>query len=228
MNIIDALASLTPNAQWAIRGDELEWLDTEQTQPTDLEIQAEIARLTYLDGIKQYQKDRAYPRLEEQLDQIYHEGVDAWKVTIAAVKTAHPKVLPVEADKQTAIDTHVATYTFNTQASDYRTATARIAQYQLSVGRPEVTESQPTGEQVYNEETFEMDDVMADVITQTEIEPLEATVEVTTYDPSDLGAEPTTETVANPLIVTDVAERAEAYTVIDNTPTPVKEHVDNE
>ena len=69
---------------------------------------------------------------------------------------------------------------------------------------------------------------MEDVITQTEIEPLEATVEVTTYDPSDPEAEPTTETVANPLIVTDVAERAEAYTVIDNTPTPVKEHVDNE
>ena len=66
-----------------------------------------------------------------------------------------------------------------------------VAQYQLSVGRSEVTESLPTGEQVYNEETFEMDEVMEDVITQTEIEPLEATVEVTTYDHSDPEAEPT-------------------------------------
>ena len=124
--------------------------------------------------------------------------------------------------------TEAATWLFNTQATDYRTATARIAQYQLSVGRPEVTESLPTGEQVYNEETFEMDTVMADVITQTEIEPLEATVEITVYDEDDPMAEPTTETVANPLIVTDDAERAEAQTVINNTPTPVKEHVDNE
>ena len=223
IDITTALVSLKPNAQWVLRGDEIEWLDTEQTQPTDLEIQAEIARLTYIDGIKQYQKDRAYPRLEDQLDQIYHEGVDAWKVTIAAVKTAHPKVLPVEADKQTAIDTHIATYTFNTQATDYRTATARIAQYQLSVGREEVTESQPTMEQVFNEETFEMDDVMADVITQTAIEPLDATVEVTTQE---MDEDPVTETVANPLIVADDAERAEAQAVIDSTPTPVKTFVE--
>lgn len=133
-----------------------------------------------------------------------------------------------DGDVPTSIQTAADAKLFNTQASDYRTATARVAQYQLSVGRPEVTESLPTGEQVFNEETFEMDDVMADVITQTEIEPLEATVEVTTYDPSDPEAEPTTETVANPLIVADDAERAEAQTVIDNTPTPVKEHVDNE
>ena len=33
----------------------------------------------------------AYPEVEEQLDQIYHEGIDAWKGTIKAVKDAHPK-----------------------------------------------------------------------------------------------------------------------------------------
>jgi len=124
--------------------------------------------------------------------------------------------------------TEAATWLFNTQATDYRTATARIAQYQLSVGRPEVTEMMPTGEQVYNEETMEMEDVLEEVITQTAIEPLEPTVEITVYDEEDPMAEPTTETVPNPLIVADDAERAEAQTVIDNTPEPVKEHVDNE
>ena len=41
----------------------------------------------------QYKYDRAaaYPSLPDQLDQIYHEGVDAWKATIAAVKTQYPK-----------------------------------------------------------------------------------------------------------------------------------------
>ena len=41
----------------------------------------------------QYASDRRnnYPAIEEQLDQIYHEGIDAWQETIQAVKDAHPK-----------------------------------------------------------------------------------------------------------------------------------------
>ena len=33
----------------------------------------------------------AYPSIADQLDQIYHEGIDAWKETIAAVKAEYPK-----------------------------------------------------------------------------------------------------------------------------------------
>jgi rhodanese-related sulfurtransferase len=33
----------------------------------------------------------AYPSIPDQLDQIYHEGIDAWKATIAAVKQEYPK-----------------------------------------------------------------------------------------------------------------------------------------
>lgn len=33
----------------------------------------------------------AYPSIEEQLDKIYHNGVDAWKADIQAIKDAHPK-----------------------------------------------------------------------------------------------------------------------------------------
>ena len=32
-----------------------------------------------------------YPDIRDQLDQIYHEGIDAWKETIKAVKDAHSK-----------------------------------------------------------------------------------------------------------------------------------------
>ena len=162
-------------------------------------------------GIFNIPLDPANRDYQECLDAIILEGADCFEGDIPA-------------DLQAAADEKL----FNTQATDYRTATARVAQYQLSVGRPEVTESLPTGEQVWNEETFEMEDVMADVITQTEIEPLEATVEITVYDEDDPEAEPTVETVANPLIVVDDAERAEAQAVIDATPTPVKEHVDAE
>ena len=33
----------------------------------------------------------AYPSIADQLDQIYHEGLDAWKSTILAVKAEYPK-----------------------------------------------------------------------------------------------------------------------------------------
>ena len=158
-----------------------------------------------------------------------YDGV--WEDHVADVKERFPKTITggtTIGDVPQDILDAAAEKLFNSQADEYRTATARIAQYQLSVGRPEVTEMRPTGEQVFNEETGEMEDVLEEVFVQTAIEPLEPTVEITGYDEEDPMAEPTTETVPNPLIVADDAERAEAQTVIDNTPEPVKEHVDNE
>ena len=32
-----------------------------------------------------------YPSIQDQLDKMYHDGFDAWKETIQAVKDAHPK-----------------------------------------------------------------------------------------------------------------------------------------
>ncbi|NBX50265.1 hypothetical protein EBT25_10060, partial [bacterium] len=41
----------------------------------------------------QYQRDRAakYPSIGDQLDMIYHNGLDAWKTVITAVKEEYPK-----------------------------------------------------------------------------------------------------------------------------------------
>ena len=89
----NALISLRPNAQWVLRGDDLEWMDTNQTQPTEAEITAEVARLQAEYDANEYQRQRAqaYPSIADQLDTIYHEGIDAWKATIAAVKQEYPK-----------------------------------------------------------------------------------------------------------------------------------------
>ena len=119
--------------------------------------------------------------------------------------------------------TEAATWLFNQQLAAYRTATARLAQYIVSDGRAEVTESQPTGEQVWDEDTERMVDVMTDVITVTAVEAVEATVTRMVYDEDDPMAEPTEETIENPLITTDVAERTAAQAVVDATPQPVKD-----
>ena len=122
----------------------------------------------------------------------------------------------IPADLQAAADEKQ----FNQQLAAYRTATARLAQYVLADGREEVREMQPTGEQVFNEETMEMEDVMHEVIVQTAIEPLEPTVTRLVYS-DDMDAEPVEETIENPLITTDVAERTAAQATVDATPAAV-------
>ena len=40
-----------------------------------------------------YKRDRAaeYPTWQDQLDKIYHSGIDAWKADIKAIKDKYPK-----------------------------------------------------------------------------------------------------------------------------------------
>ena len=42
---------------------------------------------------KKYQRDREakYLKWEDQLDKIYHSGIDAWKADIKAIKDKYPK-----------------------------------------------------------------------------------------------------------------------------------------
>ena len=149
--------------------------------------------------------DPANRHYQEVLDAIIAEGAACFDGDIPA-------------DLQAAADEKQ----FNQQLAAYRTATARLAHYIVSDGREEVTEMQPTGEQVFNEETMEMEDVMHEVIVQTAIEPVEPTVTRLVYS-DDMDAEPTEEIIENPLITTDVAERTAAQAVVDATPQPVKD-----
>ena len=139
------------------------------------------------------------------LDAIIAEGADCFDGDI-------PEDLQAAADEKQ----------FNQQLADYRVAVARLAQYIVADGRAEVREMQPTGEQVFNEETMEMEDVMMEVVTVTAIEPVEATVTRMVYS-DDMDAEPTEETIENPLITVDNAERAAAQAVVDATPQAVKD-----
>ena len=44
-------------------------------------------------GVVSYTDARVaeYPPIEDQLDKIYHSGVDAWKLDIKAIKDKYPK-----------------------------------------------------------------------------------------------------------------------------------------
>ena len=169
-----------------------------------------------------------YPSREDQLDMMYWDkinGTTTWEDTITAIKERHPKTITgsttigeVPSWVQEAADN----WTFNKQLSEYVAAVERLEKYILSEGRPEIREDVVVGSQKnINEETREVEtvDITEEEKTQTAIEPLEATVEVSTTNPETL--EVTTETVRNPLIVKDEEERAAAQAVIDATPQAV-------
>ena len=92
----DALFSLCSTAEWVLRGEELEWLDTTQTQPTDAEITAEITRLQSAYDSQQYARDRQpeYPPVTDYLDGIVKGDtaqVDKYVADCLAVKAKYPK-----------------------------------------------------------------------------------------------------------------------------------------
>ena len=133
--IIEALISLKPEAEWAVRGgnySDIVWLDKSQTKPTEQEIEEKIAELNYQGEINVYQEKRKleYPDWGDQLDKIYHSGIDAWKADIKVIKDKYPKQTMDATELQKRIDTA----TFNLQKRNYEKAVARLAQYELSAG----------------------------------------------------------------------------------------------
>jgi len=94
ITISDALQSLKPKAQFAVRGDVIEWLDTEQTQPSQSEIDAEVIRLQAEYDSKEYQRQRKkeYPTIEELVVALYDTDDKAdIETKRAAVKAKYPK-----------------------------------------------------------------------------------------------------------------------------------------
>jgi uncharacterized protein involved in tellurium resistance len=54
---------------------------------------AEVAAAKAEETANDYKVKRAaeYPPIEDQLDEIYHNGIEAWKATIKVVKDKYPK-----------------------------------------------------------------------------------------------------------------------------------------
>jgi len=71
----------------------VDWMDNENP-PTDEALNAKIAELKAEYDANQYQRDRQYPSIGDQLDMQYHDqinGTTTWKDAIAKVKADNPK-----------------------------------------------------------------------------------------------------------------------------------------
>jgi len=95
INTTDALQSLKPNAQWILRDDILEWHDSEQTEPTALELSNEVTRLQGVYDSQLYARTRKakYDLLnqdEMRFDDLIN-STTTWKDAILAIKSEFPK-----------------------------------------------------------------------------------------------------------------------------------------
>ena len=93
---INALHSLRPGSEWVLRGDDLEWLDTNQTQPTEAEITAEVARLTALEPARIATENRRSAYIVEA-DPLFFKAqrgeatMEEWQAKVAEIKARFPK-----------------------------------------------------------------------------------------------------------------------------------------
>ena len=91
----EAILSLKPNSIFILRDNVLEWLDSEQTKPTESEIDAEVTKLQTAYDAKEYQRKRKakYDALNqfELISDDAINGTTTHKDAIVAIKSEFPK-----------------------------------------------------------------------------------------------------------------------------------------
>ena len=121
-------------------------------------------------GVTTYTEARKveYPPIEDQLDKIYHNGIDAWKADIKAIKDKYPKT-QVGITSIAPIPDWVNAALFEKQKEKYMEAVARLAQYELSAGVKE--EGDPwNGKYIVEPLSIEVDGERNPLVVQDETE----------------------------------------------------------
>jgi hypothetical protein len=91
-----AILKINPNAQFSVNADDINqitWLNGTTPIPK-ADIEAKMVEVQADYDAKQYQRDRVYPSIGEQLDMQYWDNVNGtttWKDAVAKVKSDNPK-----------------------------------------------------------------------------------------------------------------------------------------
>lgn len=95
-DIIKAIRAINPSAEVSVNADDINqitWLNnTPIISNEDILAKQTELQTTYDNNEYQRKRDAEYPSIKDQLDKIYHEGIDKWKEDmIKPVKDKHPK-----------------------------------------------------------------------------------------------------------------------------------------
>ena len=95
-DIIKAIRAINPSAEVSVNADDINqitWLNnTPIISNEDILAKQTELQTTYDNNEYQRKRDAEYPSIKDQLDKIYHEGIDKWKEDmIKPVKDKPPK-----------------------------------------------------------------------------------------------------------------------------------------
>ena len=96
ISLATTILAIKSDAQVSIEAEDINQITWHDNNPTNITKEQILAKQTELQAeydAKNYQRDRAkeYPSIADQLDDIYHNGIDAWKATIKTTKDKYPK-----------------------------------------------------------------------------------------------------------------------------------------
>ena len=90
-----AILKINPNAEFSVNASDINQIEWHQgtTPIPKADIEAKMVEVQADYDAKKYQRDREkeYPSIAEQLDDLYHNGIDGWKATIKTTKDKYPK-----------------------------------------------------------------------------------------------------------------------------------------
>ena len=94
--IIKAILKINPIAEVSVSGNDIDTIQWHNgtTPISKADIEAKMVEVQADYDAKQYQRDRVYPSIQEQLDMQYWDSVNGtttWKDAVAKVKADNPK-----------------------------------------------------------------------------------------------------------------------------------------
>ena len=94
--VINAILKINPTAEVSISNNDINTITWENgtTPISKADIEAKMVEVQADYDAKQYQRDRVYPSIGEQLDMQYWDNVNGtttWKDAVAKVKSDNPK-----------------------------------------------------------------------------------------------------------------------------------------
>ena len=92
-DILKAILAIDSNAKCSVSNEDINSIKWTSTPIPKADIEAKMVEVQADYDAKEYQRKRVleYPSIVDQLDDIYHNGIDAWKATIKTTKDKYPK-----------------------------------------------------------------------------------------------------------------------------------------
>ena len=93
INLATAILSINKKSEFCYSSEDINtlvWYDNNPTNITNQQILAKQSELQALEDVYDNRR-KEYGTVIDQLDEIYHKGLDSWKARISNIKAKYPK-----------------------------------------------------------------------------------------------------------------------------------------